>query len=122
MPKLRLTEEELASLNLDGEAHLVDPESGMPIALPPVVPSLPVTRTDRFGRYRAGRLSAGPDESGKAFQACRDWLRLGPGRSLPALLQQYQNTKTLPPTRSLDTLKCWSRRFHWQERARAYDR
>jgi hypothetical protein len=54
--------------------------------------------------------------------ACNDWLRLGPGRSLPELLTAYtkihQNT---PPTESVDTLKSWAARYGWAERAAAYD-
>jgi hypothetical protein len=65
-------------------------------------------------------------ESSKALQACNDFLRLGPGRTLPALLEHYdqyteihQNT---PPTTSLDTLKRWSTQYGWQARGEEYDR
>jgi hypothetical protein len=68
----------------------------------------------------AGERQAG--ESKKAIQACNDWLRLGAGRTLPALLSSYaeihQNT---PPTRSLDTLKNWSSSYGWSRRAAEYD-
>jgi len=68
----------------------------------------------------AGSIQSG--ESREAILACNDWLRLGPGRSLPALAAKYTKThRTTPPTRSLDTLKEWSARWGWAERAEAYD-
>lgn len=61
-------------------------------------------------------------ESAKAIQACNDFLRLGAGRTLPALLEKYtQAHQDAPPTKSLDTLKRWSTRFSWVDRAVAYD-
>lgn len=58
----------------------------------------------------------------KAILACNDYLRLGPGRSLAKLHRFYINSASEnPPTRHLRTLAEWSRRFGWQERARAYD-
>lgn len=61
-------------------------------------------------------------ESKNAILACNDWLRLGPGRSLTGLLAFYAETgQNRPPTRSKCTLKEWSQRFDWQERAAAYD-
>jgi len=69
----------------------------------------------------AGQREKG--ESNKAVQACNDFLRLGPGRSLSALLQKYNDSEDkLAPTRSEGTLNNWSSRFHWQERATEYDR
>jgi hypothetical protein len=63
-----------------------------------------------------------PGESARAIQACNDWLRLGEGRSLPALLARYtKSTQTEPPTRALGTLKKWSMRFDWAGRAGGYD-
>ncbi len=61
-------------------------------------------------------------ESDKAVIACNDWLRMGPGRSLPALLEKYSEPyQNQPPTKSLATLKDWSRRFNWAVRAAAFD-
>jgi hypothetical protein len=61
-------------------------------------------------------------ESSRAVQACNDYLRLGPGRSLSVLLDQYSETGgNLAPTRSKATLFEWSARFDWQERAVSYD-
>lgn len=61
-------------------------------------------------------------ESKNALLACNDYLWLGPGRSLAALLKFYAETgQNRPPTRSKATLKEWSQRFGWQERARGYD-
>jgi hypothetical protein len=61
-------------------------------------------------------------ESRRAVEACNDYLRLGPGRSLTALLQEYAELdQSRPPTRALGTLKLWSQRFEWQARADAYD-
>ena len=61
-------------------------------------------------------------ESFRAIQACNDYLRMGPGRSLRLLLEQYRKSEqNLAPTRSQGTLWGWSARFGWQERAAAYD-
>lgn len=61
-------------------------------------------------------------ESDKAAIACNDWLRLGPGRSLPVLLAKYSEPyQDQPPTRSLATLKGWSRRFGWASRSAEFD-
>jgi hypothetical protein len=61
-------------------------------------------------------------ESKNAILTCNDYLRLGPGRSLSALLAYYAETgQNQPPTRSKATLKEWSQRFGWQARAAAYD-
>lgn len=61
-------------------------------------------------------------ESDAAVVACNDYLRLGIGRSLEKLRQNY--AKLAPddrPTIHLRWLKAWSARFDWQERASAYD-
>ncbi len=61
-------------------------------------------------------------ESDKAIQAANDFLRLGPGRTLSALLSKYAGLHHItPPTTSIDTLKRWSTAFNWQERAAAFD-
>jgi hypothetical protein len=61
-------------------------------------------------------------ESDNAVIACNDWLRMGPGRSLPGLLEKlttiYQSS---PPTQSEGTLKQWSSKFGWAERATEFD-
>src|SRR4051794_6544574 len=62
------------------------------------------------------------NEDDPAVLACNDWLLLGPGRSLRGLLAQYTRIhQHTPPTRSLDTLKRWSRVYGWQARAATYD-
>lgn len=62
-------------------------------------------------------------ESDKAVLACNDWLRLGIGRSLPALIEKYtQTNQHSPPTTSLGTLKQWSTRNEWRERAIEFDK
>lgn len=62
------------------------------------------------------------DESSRAIQACNDFLRLGPGRSLPRLAEQYtKSNQEQPPTKSLGTLKKWSMQYAWAERAAGYD-
>lgn len=54
--------------------------------------------------------------------ACNDFVRMGPGRSLPKLASQYAEMhQTTPPTLSLHTLKKWSTDYGWQERAELYD-
>lgn len=61
-------------------------------------------------------------ESDSAVVACNDWLRLGTGRTLSTLLQKYSELiQNKPPTQSLATLKVWSMRYQWAERATEYD-
>jgi len=68
----------------------------------------------------AGRRQKG--ETRRAVIACNDYLRMGPGRSLAKLCKLYRSQRaTQPPTRRLPTLKEWSRRFGWVERAEEYD-
>lgn len=62
------------------------------------------------------------NETPRAIQACNDYLRMGPGRSLRKLAQKYGKTKrNQAPTESEATLFEWSSDFAWQERAAAYD-
>lgn len=68
----------------------------------------------------AGQRKEG--ESSKAVQACNDYLRMGPGRSLQKLHHIYtESTPEQPPTKELRTLKEWSRRYDWQARVALYD-
>lgn len=64
-------------------------------------------------------------ESSKAIQACNDWLRMGPGRSLAELHRRYTeydtNTQLDPPTQVYTTLRNWSSRYDWPNRAEAWD-
>ncbi len=61
-------------------------------------------------------------ETDNAVIACNDWLRLGPGRSLPALNKKYTEFNQLePPTSSEGTLKHWSSKFGWAKRAAEFD-
>ena len=61
-------------------------------------------------------------ETSRAIQACNDWLRMGPGRSLAQLARQYTETsQNVPPTRSKATLKSWSERYGWAQRGEVYD-
>jgi hypothetical protein len=65
-------------------------------------------------------------ESDNAVIACNDWLRLGPGRSIPALLAYYQDRTEIiknfqPPSTSAKTLGSWSSRYDWPERAAIFD-
>jgi len=61
-------------------------------------------------------------ESSRAVQACNDYLRLGPARSLRKLAQKYGKTRqNTAPTDSLNTLEMWSADFDWQRRAADYD-
>lgn len=63
-----------------------------------------------------------PGETAKAVQACNDYLRMGPGRSLAKLWQEYgRSTAVKPPTVSLRTLENWSSQHGWQLRAADYD-
>ena len=62
-------------------------------------------------------------ESDRAAQACNDYLRLGPGRTLPKLVKKYGKTRknSEPPTDSHNTLERWSSDFDWPARATEYD-
>lgn len=61
-------------------------------------------------------------ESDNAVLACNDYLRMGAGRSLAKLAEEYSKSEeTLAPTQSLGTLTNWSTKFDWQERAALYD-
>lgn len=55
-------------------------------------------------------------ESPRAACAWADYLAMGPGRSLEALLALYRSRTEPAPTKHLTTLKHWSRTFGWQER------
>lgn len=62
------------------------------------------------------------NETTRAIQACNDYLRMGPGRSLEKLRQSYvETTSEKPPTRTLRTLQNWSSAYGWVERAGLYD-
>lgn len=68
----------------------------------------------------AGERQSG--ESDNAVLACNDWLRLGPGRSLPALAEKYnEGQQKSAPTQSLATLQKWSSKNDWAERAVEFD-
>lgn len=61
-------------------------------------------------------------ETSRNVQACNDYLRLGPGRSLRILWERYaKDNRSLPPTSNFDTLKMWSAKWGWVARAEAYD-
>jgi hypothetical protein len=63
---------------------------------------------------------AGRTESLRAHQALLDFISLGPGRTIPALLQSYLQLRSAP-TRSLGTLRNWSDQYAWTARAAACD-
>lgn len=61
-------------------------------------------------------------ETSRNVQACNDYLRLGPGRSLRILWERYtKDTKNLPPSSNFYTLKGWSGKYGWVARAELYD-
>ncbi len=61
-------------------------------------------------------------ETDIAVLACNDFLRLGPGRTIPALGHHYLTLKGQePPTRSYGTLQTWSYKHLWTKRAASYD-
>lgn len=65
-------------------------------------------------------------ESDNAVLACNDWLRLGPGRTIPKLLDSYDQKSTTinnfnAPSKSYTTLRAWSSKYNWQERAAEFD-
>jgi hypothetical protein len=62
------------------------------------------------------------NESNKAIQACNDWLRLGIGRTIPMLLEQYEFIpENTSPTKSLNTLYKWYSVYDWKARATQFD-
>ncbi len=66
-----------------------------------------------------------PDrETPRAQRAWLDYLEMGPGRSLPALIARYvevarESGERAVPTRNLQILQRWSSAFGWQDRLRA---
>lgn len=53
----------------------------------------------------------------KAATAFRDYVALGPDRSLRSLHAHYcQQTVNKPPTRRFETLAAWSTTYGWQDR------
>lgn len=68
----------------------------------------------------AGQRQSG--ESNRAVQACNDFLRMGPGRSLTALMGKYRESQENSVTQSLNTLMKWSADYGWSERAAEYDK
>jgi hypothetical protein len=66
--------------------------------------------------------TAHSNESNKAIQACNDWLRLGLGRTIPMLLEQYEFIQeNTSPTKSLNTLYHWHHVYDWKARATQFD-
>jgi len=61
-------------------------------------------------------------ESDKATQACNDYLRMGPGRSLRKLRDLYNESwRSVAPTTAIGTINDWSAKFNWVERSGLYD-
>ena len=61
-------------------------------------------------------------ESYRAIQACNDYLRMGPSRSLRSLAAHYdESERSITPTTALGTVARWSERYGWVERAAQYD-
>lgn len=65
-------------------------------------------------------------ESDAAVQACNDYLRMGAGRKLVDLLNTYQQLSTFSssyeaPTLSDATVRTWSSKYSWANRATEYD-
>ena len=60
-------------------------------------------------------------ESLRAVQACNDYLRLGPRRSLRALTTTQTRGDAAAPKARLGTLERWSACYGWQARAEEYD-
>ena len=66
-------------------------------------------------------------ETAKAVQACNDYMRMGPGRSLAKLSQFYHKAAADPkikakvPSKHKTTLSKWSRTWGWVDRAEEFD-
>lgn len=62
------------------------------------------------------------NESDKSVQACNDWLRLGAGRTITLLLEQYEfMPENTSPTKSLNSLYKWHNVYNWKSRAAQFD-
>ena len=59
-------------------------------------------------------------ETSKANAALRDYARMGDGRSLSGLIEQFRESPDDAPSLRLPTIKRWSTRFEWQERVAAW--
>lgn len=67
-------------------------------------------------------LAAVAGEPPKAVQALHDYAALGPGRSLPLLIERYRSgMQGASPTVRLTTVREWSAAWHWQDRVAAFD-
>ena len=66
-----------------------------------------------------------PDESHLALAVCNAYLRLYPKRSLARVYSSWHEEEMqqgrYDELFTLDTLKSWSRRYHWQARALLFD-
>jgi len=61
-------------------------------------------------------------ETSKSIQACNDYLRMGPGRSLAKLNRKYrEDVQNESPSKAVGTLTNWSGRYGWVKRAEQYD-
>lgn len=65
-------------------------------------------------------------ESDSAVVACNDWLRMGSGRSLRQLIDNYSQQITFSatfsaPTDNYGTVRQWASKYNWAERATEYD-
>lgn len=63
-------------------------------------------------------------ETQKANRALKDYVAMGPGRSLTKLHKtytEYAPERGDPPTQCLRTLKNWSSRYDWQARLACWD-
>ena len=60
-------------------------------------------------------------ESYRAIQACNDYLRMGPTRSLRGLANDSKSEQKRADRRPAGTLMRWSTRYDWQNRAEEYD-
>ena len=67
----------------------------------------------------ANPLDRRKGETNRAHRGLMDMFRLGPGATLGDLASRYQQAldgTEIPPTKSYQTLKNWSKRHEWQAR------
>lgn len=70
---------------------------------------------------RPAILQDGRPESPRAHRAFLDYLHLGPGRTIPALLASYTALPSVP-SRSYNAIRRWSMIYQWSDRAADFDR
>ena len=75
-----------------------------------------------FAWNESDPLARSEGETLNAWAALNDYCRMGAGRSLAGLLERYQSGTKPGPSNRLNTLKSWSGKYSWIDRAEAFDK